>query len=72
MTDTITRLIQAVAERDARQFPGQIDHEAYAKEYVLGMLRELLRADENLDQYFEQRVDLVEGDIETAVIWKPR
>jgi hypothetical protein len=76
MTDTITRLIQAIAARDQHQFPqlppGVASHEAYAKEYVLDMLRELLCNDPDLDQYFEQRVELVEADIETAAAWGPK
>ena len=72
MTDTVTRLIQAVAKRDALQFPGQQDHEEYAREYILGMLRDLLQHDPDLDQYFEQRVELVEADTEDSKAWEPK
>lgn len=70
--DTITRLMQVVAERDARQFPTQNDHEAYAKDYVLEMLRDLLRHDQDLDAYFEQRIELIEGDLQAAKDWEPQ
>lgn len=70
--DTITRLIQAVAERDRRQFPSQQDHEVYAKEYILEMLRDILRHDQDLDAYFEQRVEIIEADMETADNWRPK
>lgn len=70
--DTITRLIQAVAERDRRQFPSQVDHETYAKDYVLGMLRGILEHDQDLDAYFEQRVEIIEADIEDTDAWEPK
>ena len=70
--DTVTRLIKAVAERDRRQFPSQQDHDVYAKEYVLEMLRDILRHDQDLDAYFEQRVEIIEADMETAKNWEPK
>lgn len=70
--DTITRLIKAVAERDRRQFPSQRDHESYAKEYALGMLRDILEQDSDLDAYFEQRVEIIEADIEDTNAWEPQ
>ena len=73
--DTITRLINAVAQRDKLQFPSTYTDEErreYGEEYVLNMLRELVRHDPDLDAYFETRVALIEGDIETAETWRPQ
>jgi hypothetical protein len=72
MNDTITRLLRVVAERDARQFPTQTDHQTYAKDYVLEMLRDLLRHDQVLDAYFEQRVELIGNDLQAAKDWEPK
>lgn len=70
--DTITRLVQAVAKRDQQQFPRQSDHQEYAKDYVLEMLRDLLRHDQDLDAYFEQRIEIIEADLQAAKDWEPR
>lgn len=69
MTDTITRLLEAVAQRDKRQFPAMPDAEDYARHYVLEMLRDLLRHDPDLDAYFEERIALVNGDLQAAQDW---
>ena len=67
MTDTITRLLAAVAARDAKMFPkipdGVSDHDTFAYEYLANMMRDLLRQDENLDQFFEHRISVIEGDL---------
>lgn len=73
--DTIDRLISALVQRDTRQFPGTFEVEQrieYAKDYVIGMLKEALRGDVDLDEYFERRAEIVEGDVETATAWKLR
>ena len=70
--DTITQLLRVVAERDARQFPQQTDHEAYAKDYVLEMLRMTLDENPGLKAYYQERVRMIGGDLETSIQWEPQ
>lgn len=67
----ITKLRQALSERDTLQFPGRNDHDTYALEYIFNMLEDMARHDPELDAVIEARLFIVECDIEASKQWLP-
>ena len=73
--NTVDNLINALIERDARQFPTGFtveDRIRYAQSYVLGLLGDLVEELPQIREYLKFRTEIIQADIEDSEAWEPK
>lgn len=73
--NTVDNLINAIIERDIRQFPTgfTLDNRTrYAQTYVLGLLGDLVEEAPQVREYLETRTRIIQADIEDSEAWEPK
>ena len=73
--NTVDTLINALVERDTRQFPTGFtieDRIRCAQSYVLGLLGDLVEEIPQVREYLELRASIIRGDIEDSDAWEPK
>ena len=73
--NTVDNLINALIERDTRQFPTGFtveDRIRYAQTYVLGLLGDLVEEIPQVQEYLETRTRIIQADIEDSEAWEPK
>lgn len=73
--NTVDTLINALVERDTRQFPTGFtieDRIRYAQTYVLNFLGDLVEEIPQVREYLEIRASIIQADIEDSEAWEPK
>ena len=73
--NTVDNLINALIERDTRQFPGcfTVDERTrYAQTYVLNLLGDLVEEIPQIQEYLKFRTEIIQADIEDSQAWEPK
>ena len=73
--NTVDNLINALIERDARQFPTGFtveDRIRYAQTYVLNLLGDLVEEIPQIQEYLKFRTEIIQADIEDSEAWEPK
>ena len=73
--NTVDTLINALIERDTRQFPTGFtveDRIRYAQSYVLGLLGDLVEELPQIREYLKFRTEIIQADIEDSQAWEPK
>ena len=73
--NTVYKLINALIERDTRQFPTGFtveDRIRYAQTYVLNLLGDLVEEIPQIREYLQLRTRIIQADIEDSEAWEPK
>ena len=73
--NTVDNLINALIERDTRQFPTGFtveDRIRYAQTYVLNLLGDLVEEIPQIREYLQLRTRIIQADIEDSEAWEPK
>ena len=73
--NTVDNLINALIERDTRQFPTGFtveDRIRYAQSYVLELLGSLVEETPQIREYLKFRTEIIQADIEDSEAWEPK
>ena len=73
--NTVDNLINALIERDTRQFPTGFtveDRIRYAQTYVLNLLGDLVEEIPQIQEYLKSRTEIIQADIEDSEAWEPK
>lgn len=73
--NTVYKLINALIERDTRQFPTGFTMDnriRCAQTYVLNLLGDLVEEIPQVQEYLETRTRIIQADIEDSQAWEPK
>ena len=73
--NTVNNLINALIERDTRQFPTGFtveDRIRCAQSYVLELLGGLVEEIPQIREYLQLRTEIIQADIEDSQAWEPK